>query len=110
MDAAHLTSVKTRGIMQATVKLGADKEVHLQTLSVCAGNETRDSWKFHLETERKCLGLRGEHETYISDRKPGLEGIIHQIYPTVKLGACVKHLEDNLSKGENRLSKEGIKI
>ena len=43
IDAAHLKDPSTRGIMQSSVKLGADREVHLQCLSVCAGNESINS-------------------------------------------------------------------
>ena len=43
IDAAHLKDPSTRGIMQTSVKLGADREVHLGCLSVCAGNESAAS-------------------------------------------------------------------
>ena len=109
LDAAHLTNNATKGIMQATVKHGANREVHLQTLSICAGNESKDSWKYHLNTEKDVLGDRGNQETFVSDRKSGLEGVIESVYPTVTIGACSKHLQDNLSSGKNKITSKGLK-
>ena len=43
MDAAHLTNPSTRGIMLASTTQGADHEIYLKTLSVCAGTETSDA-------------------------------------------------------------------
>ena len=43
MDAAHLTNPSTRGVTLALVVKGADREIYLKALSVCAGTETKDA-------------------------------------------------------------------
>ena len=77
--------------MQISVKLGADREAHLQCLSVCAENESQDSWRFHMESVKDFKGNRTECETIISERKSGLASVIQEIYPKVQVGACIKH-------------------
>ena len=108
IDAAHLKHHSTRGIMQISVKLGADKEAHLQCLSVCAGNESQDSWRFHMESEKDFTGYRTECETIISDRKSGLATVIQEIYPKVQAGACIKHLQDNIKSRKVKPSEACI--
>ena len=43
LDAAHLTNPSTRGVMLASVFQGADREIWLKALSICAGTESKDT-------------------------------------------------------------------
>ena len=43
IDEADLTNPETRGVMLASVIQGADREIHLKSLSICGGVETTDA-------------------------------------------------------------------
>ena len=94
--------------MLASVVKGADREIFLRTLSVCSGTENSDTWNYHLSTEKRFLGLQGPTETYISDRKTGLAGLLNNIQPHVIIAACTKHLVDNLKTSKHKFSQEAI--
>ena len=94
--------------MLGSVSQGADREVQLKALSVCAGTESKDTQDFHLATERQFLGICSERETYISDRKPGLVGVIEEYQPKVNISACTTHLLDNLEKPKHKVPKEAL--
>ena len=61
-----------------------------------------------MQTEKQFLGSCSESETYISDRKPGLAGVIEDEQPAVHVGACSTHLFDNLEKSKFKLSKVAL--
>ena len=94
--------------MLASVVQGADREIYVKSLTVCAGTESKDTWDFHLMSERTFLGSCKDVETYISDRKPGLVGVIESYQPAVHIGACSTHLLDNLEKSKHKLSKDAL--
>ena len=96
--------------MFASVVYGADREIYLKCLSVCAGVESTDTWEFHLATEREFLGECRPQDTYISDRKPGLLGTIETVHPDVHIAACCTHLVDNLQKSKLSFTHDAINI
>ena len=61
-----------------------------------------------MESERQFIGLCSASNTYITDRKPGLVGVIEKVQPSVHIGACTTHLLENLEKSKLKLSKRAI--
>ena len=61
-----------------------------------------------MESERRFSGLCSHSETYITDRKPGLVGVIEKKQPVVHIGACATHLLDNLEKSKLKFSKRAL--
>ena len=96
--------------MLASVFQGADREIYVKCLSVCGGTETADAWQFHLESSREGHDKHTGDETFISDRKAGLVGVIEAVQPNVKIGACQSHLVDNLDKSKYKFSKKALTI
>ena len=87
MDAAHLTNPATGGVTLASVFQGPDREIYTKCLSVCGGTETTDAWQVRLESSKMAHGKGNTEETFISDRQPGLVGVIEALQPNVKIGA-----------------------
>ena len=61
-----------------------------------------------MESERQFIGLCSASYTYITDRNPGLVGVIKKVQPSVHIGACATHLLENLKKSKHKLSKRAI--
>ena len=96
MDACHLTGDQ-RGCLNDIVQPLGNNEILLDTFSVDAHNECRDTWNFALTCDKKAL-CRSNVFSFCGDRLKGQDIVNSYVYPELDFTKCHFHIKENIKE------------
>ena len=94
MDACHL-SASERGCMTDIIQPLAGDEYLIDTFSVDAQNECRDTWHLSLTCDKQAL-VRSSDHSFCGDRLKGQDAVNAYVYPELDFTKCHFHIKDNI--------------
>ncbi|XP_039135715.1 uncharacterized protein LOC120273136 [Dioscorea cayenensis subsp. rotundata] len=106
VDETHLLG-KYGGILLGEIDKDGNEGI-FHVAFVVVDNEIDDNWAWFLANLGKVLYGEDDYEeviTFISDRSKGLIKVVMRVFTTSPHSYCLRHLEDNFIKANDRLGK-----